>query len=348
MPMPDFFFFNVSQGVSVAGASANVPLNASVATGSLGSIHDVTACVQLGGGTAPRPTLTYDFSSGGYTSGWISFLIDGAATIAATGLEFVTISGPTSDLFRFATNGTTGSWDVQYWNGAAWTTIGSTLASPSLTGTVFRIDIRFILDNAAGEFSVYINGSLVRQLLSTDTIFTADTTLTKIKFTGITTATNTYLSVWMLVIDNVDTRTLLITEDLTLANGGATGFTNFETEIDEVINVANDVDVIVANAADLYETYTWNGIYNLYLGNTVEAVVLAVRARAQTDPGLYLRGVIRSGGVNYDVAGTPIQPLAGTFNNYLLVMETNPTTGVAFTTAQIDAYEWGLGSKSTP
>lgn len=351
MALPDFLFLSSIDGAPVSGTDGALVFDTSATGAGAAGTHNMSTGIALQGGTGTRCNIAFDISGGAYADGWISFMLNGMGTGLGS-VPIVTLSGPTADLFRFNTNGTLGHWDVQYWNGSAWTTIGATITSPIVddTGPCFRVDIRFILDNSAGEFSVYIDGALSRQLIATDTIFTADTTIDVIRFETNNSSSAHNLVVAAIIADSVDTRTLFIDEQIALGNGGETAFTGGETAIDQTIHsTAGDAAPNVATTAGQRETYTWNSVTSAYDSYAVEGVILAARARAVTDPGLYLRGIVRTGGVNY-AGDNSVQPAAGAFKpNNRMRFVNNPVTAAPWASvATVNSYEWGMEARSAP
>lgn len=350
MTLPDYYFFTREDASTLfIGANSTVSGAVSVLNGS-SPLHDMQSAFRPSGGAAPRSYAEFDFSGAAYASGWISFVITGNTNAPVASSTFVTFSGPTSDLFRFASNGTAGNWDVQYWDGGAWVTIGSTITTASIrTTTRSRIDIRFILDNAAGEFTIYRNGVSIASRTAADTIFTADTTLTKVRFTAIHTSTAQGIIYQALLVDSLDTRTLVIDENIATSEGGANDFSGGgEPAIDDYLSGWIGSTFETADAAGENQTYNFAAVSASYSGNTVEGVVLGIVARAQTDPGLYLRGIVRTGDVNYD-GDNSVQPTSGDWDTYYLKYEVDPSTGLAWAdTAAVNARSYGMNARGTP
>jgi hypothetical protein len=349
MSLPDFFFYSPQQAEVVEGTPTDlITITSSLADGT-GALHQLSSGIRFLSTAGTKCRARFDVSSEGYTEGWVSFCAYGASGSPVDGSPFFFLSGPTSDLLRGVRDGTGGNWKFQYWNGSAWTDIGATITTASLNSGIFRVDIHFILDNSAGEFSLYINGSLERQRVGEDTIFTADTTVDYISFAATNAGVNNYTNFVGIVVDSVDTRTLYIEEDITVSNGGSTAWAGVENDIDQVVNsIGGDATPIVASAAGQDETYTFAPITSAFDANSIEGVILAIRARAATNPGFYVRGIVRSGGTNYE-GDNSVQPLAGNFSMYDLRFENNPITAAPWAnTDAVEAVEWGVRSKSTP
>lgn len=107
-----------------------------------------------------------------------------------------------------------------------------------------------------------------------------------------------------------------------------------------------NVDETLADEADYNSTATVGfvdtfGYQAVGLTGTVHGVQLCVLAAGSS---LGIRGVCRIGGVDY--LSTNTETTSGTSKFHLFIWDTNPATGVAWTTADIDGAEFGYKYES--
>jgi hypothetical protein len=311
----------------------------------------IQSCIKIYGGSTSQGYIEFDVSSSAYTSGWIRFVARGPASVFATTNGFFSFYGPTTELFRLRMVNASGHWAAEYWNGSAFVQIGATVTSP-LASAIIKFDIRFIIANSGGEFTVYANGVNVASLTAADTLTTADTTLSKLRFAAQSTSQtvgNTTMTIWGgIVVDSADTRTILFDEATTAANGGETAWTNAEIDIDEVYGATTTTDFIVGDANLETETYTFGATAAGVAGNTVDGVYLVIHAKAQASPGLHIRGIARISATNYE-SDNSVQPTSAGWRSYALQFDNNPATAAEWANiAAVEAAEFGVRVKTTP
>jgi hypothetical protein len=276
--------------------------------------------------------------------------MDSVLSSQVTTTGYFSMFGGTTELFRLRQVNTSAHWIAEYWDGAAWASVGSTITSP-LASVANRYDIRFNLANSGGEFTIYVNGLEVATF-SGDTLTTADTTISKIRFTSPSTSGvigQTQSIVWGgIVFDSADTRNIVFDETIANATGAETGWTNDEPAIDDRYGSPNIADFIVGSADGQTETFIFNPAQGAVAGNNVDGVYLVISARAQTTPGLHIRGISRISGVNYE-SDNAVQPPSDAWREFILEFDLNPATAAEWVNpAAVDAAQWGVRVKATP
>lgn len=341
MTLPLAFFYSIEQAGSLVGSPFDTN---SFELRNAGNNY-VASAMRFNGGSPPD-SASFDISSLSLGAGYIDVGIEAAANATAD-RPVIVLSGASTDLLRISVINASEHWMVEYWNGSAWTQIGSDITATPLS-TASKITIGFDLDNAAGEFIVSQNGAVVASLTSADTLTTADTTIDFVTLQACATAATTDTFFWMLIVDDADTTTLFVDERFADANGGETDWSGGEPEIDEYINAADEANFISADANLERETFAFESSAAAIAAYTVEAVVLAIRARATADPGLYVQGIARKSATNYE-GDNSVQPAAGAFANYNLEFEVDPDGGGAWASvAAVENYELGLQAQSIP
>jgi hypothetical protein len=349
--LPAHAFFTLSQTSANVAGSTVTNAESTFSDAENATLDYIQSCMLVYGGSSAQGYIEFDVSSSAYTSGWIRFVTRGVQGVFATTNGFFSFYGPTTELFRLRMTNASAHWAAEYWNGSAFVQIGSTITSPLASGAI-KIDIRFIIANSGGEFTVYANGVNVASLTAADTLTTADTTLSKIRFTAQSTSSslsNNIMVIWGgVVVDAADTRTILFDEATTLANGGETAWTNAEIDIDEVYGAATTVDFIVGDANNETETYTFGATAAGVAGNTVDGVYIVIHAKAQASPGLHVRGIARISATNYE-SDNSVQPTSASWNSYALRFDNNPSTAAEWANiAAVEAAEFGVRVKTSP
>lgn len=248
----------------------------------------------------------------------------------AAGLNFLrlaTFSGSTTQ-FRF-----------QYWNGSAWTTIGS--AVNFTFNALMTFDIYFKIDNSAGEFTLYANGVSVAS-------FTGDTDLFsnqgmdrfQIWNTGEGSSGNTTWSE-MIVTDQSTIGMRLATIRPTGA-GNDQQWTGTFADVDDV-GVIDDANYISAASADLVENFALSNLSSVADDLEPVAIVQTGRIRKGATGPQNAQWNVRSNSANY-FSGN-ISGLTTSFANYYNVWDDDPDgSGIPWTISAINALQDGLKS----
>lgn len=128
-----------------------------------------------------------------------------------------------------------------------------------------------------------------------------------------------------------------------VGNGTHGDWTGDYTDINE--NGVNDLTVITANAADQISTFTVGQLTGLPTTLSVEAVIISLRAQTTALGPTGLRGVIRTGGLDFTSAD--FSHLSDAQGRFTAAWTLNPDTGVKWTFNEANAVDLEVGVKST-
>lgn len=256
---------------------------------------------------------------------------------ALTFIEFydTTVSN-TQALFRFTKSGNFNAANActfEYWNGSAWTSVGSFTTGTSITNITARMNIA----DSGGTAQAWYGGANIGSLTG-DTKFTASTTINRIKMTGGGAAASNDWTISEMVVADTDTRDFRVAALAPTGNGTNTAWTNDYLNVDET--GLDDTDYISGASNGDIETYTAGDIDSSLSTADVAAVVVATRSRRGGTGPQNLQGVVRTNSTNY--ASSSISNLSTAFGPAQAIWMTNPDTGSAWTYAQVNGLEIGV------
>lgn len=224
---------------------------------------------------------------------------------------------------------------LQYWNGSAWTTVGSSHTFQA--ASVNRILIHIKLDDAAGIVEWYNNGVLIASTSGIDSAVSI-TTLDNARFgpTDAGSLRNGCVYSGVIVADE-DIANVRYLQTAISGNGAETAWTGDYTMVDEAGR--NDADIIYsANNGDV-ETYTKGALNSLYNTYAVKGVGVMARALCGITGPQNLQLAARSGSTNGFSAN---KALAIKWDQYREFFDENPATAAAWTFAEADAAQVGV------
>lgn len=228
---------------------------------------------------------------------------------------------------------------MQYWNGSAWTTIGS--AFTIANDTRVQWDIHARIADSGGIFEWYIN-SVLASSFSGDTNLFAGSTVSKIAFGGTFSGTNFSSLLSQVIVADVDTRAMKLATIRPNANGTTGDWTGTYADVDEV-GSWSDADYISSGTANQVELF---GMSNLSAqAQTLDpiAFVMTARGRKGASGPQNVQAAVRTGGTDYFSGNmTGVTTSFGNFGQ--IKWEVNPQTGVAWTVSEIQAIEAGFKS----
>lgn len=292
--------------------------------------------------------MEFDISPHSLTDGWLSTSVRATSDQDAN-REIVLLSGPTSDLFRIVCVDTVtsgGSQKAQYWNGSSWVDIG-TLSTNLTSSSTYRLDVHWNIADSGGEFTVYVNGAS-EATMSGDTKFTSDTTVDTLRFTSVTNGSE-FTYVFPFMIADADSRALVMLSIQPNSNGFYTTLTGSETSVDDYLFGSSYTSTYAVGDAD-GEKLTLNfpdlSAYG-YTGYAVRGVALAFAAKAQSEPGLYIKPLTRKSSTDYAPTGS-FQPGSVAVEHFAYTMLNDPATGAAWSDqAAVDDTEFGIEMSTT-
>lgn len=271
------------------------------------------------------------------TTAWIHFALMRQGTVGShstqTVFEWLNESG--SARIRIRVDHSTQALTLQYWNGSAWTTAGSSITLN--LSVVQHIDLNVVCNSASGYATLYVSGT---QRITSGTIDLSGTTaLDKIRLYGTDNAGVVgYPLNWsqVIVADEPTVGWRLKTIAPTGA-GATTSWTGGYTEIDEA--VYSDADFINSSVADQVELFAHGT--TIPDGYSVQGIVVTARAKRGVTGPQNLQLALRSSGTTYFSSS---KALDVGYSAYLNVWETDPATSAAFTTSAITSLQFGVKS----
>jgi hypothetical protein len=294
-----------------------------------------TACARC----SIRPfTNTADYAeSPVYTSAttsWTHFEVTTGNSAGTSGNTLITwYNSSATAVFRLQFTGS-GVLQAQYWNGSAWTNIGST--------TTLSVSVRYIIDlkiicGSSGSFELYLNQTLT---LSGSASMGSVTNIARHRLQTPTSG-GTGGGFSQIICADVSTVGWKLYLKPPTGNGANTAFTGTFADVDETS--LNDADYIESVAANDVETYT--GAAMTFASGAVKAVVVSARALNIATGPQNMQLALRRSSTNYftaDVAG-----IGTGFAPFLGIWETDPSTGAAWTSANAALAANEFGVKST-
>lgn len=310
-----------------------------------GSSTGIVSYIQVVG-ASNASLLRQDVSAQSYTSGFMRVHL-GGSNFATADQVICVLEGATTDLFRLVVINTSEHWKAEYWDGASWTQVGATITVPALSTALQTVDIKWIIADSGGEWTVYVNG--VSTLTFTgDTLTTADTTVDFVRFPAPSTSTSVYTAVAGVCIDSVSTLDLVLTEEFSSGAGFHSDYDGTEAAVDNFvgsgtqesfITITTDLDrasfPFFANGAGVTASYT------------IEGVVLLSMAWAISDPGFIFQGFARQSATDTD-GDNQVQVIASGEEVFIrLDFDVDPATAVAWTSITVvEAAEFGYQAQT--
>jgi hypothetical protein len=246
---------------------------------------------------------------------------------------FNTAVSTTQALFQVDADNGVINWE--YWNGSAWVETGGDISNLTITTRV-RIDIHIIMSDSAGALELYVDGALAHTATTTDTIWTAATTIDRIRFGNYEGSVNSMI--WSAIfVSDEDSRALTFVHRPPIADGAQTAWTGTYDDVDETGE--NDANFITTTTNNAIETFTFADIG--FAGSSVAAVVVSLRAQGSASSPTQIEGVARIGGVDY--SQSLLEPAdTAAFGPVRAIFSFNPATSNEWTVADVDAAEFGV------
>lgn len=209
------------------------------------------------------------------------------------------------------------------------TQVGTNFTIPA--GGWFYLDI-YLKTGADGACAVFYNGSERMAQAAASMTYAPD--ISSVRFDG--DQRSNYGGV---VIATENTIGWRLGRLIPLANGANTAWTGDVSSVDETAN--NDSDYIYSGTADQVETYTVSNYPASFTGYVPRAVAVSARAKRNTTGPQGLQLCLRVDGTDY-FSATKTLGLGYTGQEH--VWETNPDTGLAWTSAQLVGLQIGVKS----
>lgn len=267
---------------------------------------------------------------------WLSFYYGETDTSSGAGRRYgVNFYSGTGLWFKWGGSGINNlNVNLQYWNGSAWTTVGSSIG---LTGnTVNRILIHIKIHDTAGILEWYNNGVLIASSTGIDTNI-GSSTLDNIRFSTVEAGRPSGCVYSAIMVADEDLTNWMYLQTAINGNGAETAWTGDYTNVDEPGR--NDADIIHSNTNGAVETYTKAALPSIYNTFAVKGVGVMARAMRGTTGPQNLQLAARSGSTNGFSAN---KALTIKWDQYREFFSTNPDTAAAWTFAEADAAQVGV------
>ncbi len=291
--------------------------------------------IRLGLSGVGENILTPVFTS--LTTAWVHWEWRYNTTSGMSGLTMQTLYNSSGTaVFRLQFTATS-VLQMQYWNGSAWTNIGSTT---TLTASVlYTFDLNVVC-GASGAAQFFIGGV---STLSGSASMTSVTNIAQLQFTRVTTSGTGAEQSWVsqIIVDDVSTVGCKYFSKPPTGNSGTnTAFTGAFGDVDET--VLSQADFIESTSANDVETFTGAAIT---LGSgTVRAVTVTGQAKVAATGPQNMQFALRRSSTNY--FGSNVTGLAAGYKPFCGVFTTDPSTTNPWVAADAAAAATEFGVKS--
>lgn len=228
---------------------------------------------------------------------------------------------------------------LQYWNGSAWTDIGSAYTQTS--GSRVTIDIHCKINDSGGEFSLYVDTVLKATMTGDTNVFSgSEVSYVEMAPTHSANATNQGWSQFIVSTD--DTRQMRLATLRPDGAGATSDWAGTYADVDDV-GFYTDSDYLTSNTANQVDTLTLTNLSTL--AQTLEplAVVVTGRARRGTSGPQNVQLGLHVGSTDYFAANEP--SLGSSFNNLTQrIWDQNPDTTADWTVSDIQSLQAGVKS----
>lgn len=231
---------------------------------------------------------------------------------------------------------------LQYWDGAAWQTVGAGL--PLTTGAHYVFTVRCKIHPTNGHFAFLVGGAVQAEVTGdTQTLVGGAYSVQWATWAGAPNqggnpAQNHWAEVILTTGDESPVGMRVRTHTLT-ADGTNTDWSGASSDVDEV--AVSTADVASSDAAGQVSTYALDDLPVALGANVVRGVMVTAYARCgATGPQNLQLSLQTNGGTH----SSPTQALTTGYRPVRYMFEGNPATSAEFTAPEIDALEAGVTS----
>lgn len=221
----------------------------------------------------------------------------------------------------------------QYWNGAAWTNIGSTW-TPTIN-TLYRVDIKIDITN--DQFDMRVGGTSVA---SGSVDLASLTNIEKVRFfqsSALVGSSQPYYSA--IIADDADTLDRWTMKGTLNGAGATNNFSNSYASIDE--SGIDDSDLVGSSVAGDISTYVFAD-FTVPSGHAVEAFCLTARARNTGAAPDNLKVAYRVSSTDYESGA--YANITTSYRGLFTGLAQNPNTTTDWTQTSVNAAEIGFES----
>jgi hypothetical protein len=235
-----------------------------------------------------------------------------------------------SDFGGTATGGSY-TWQLQYWNGTAWTNLGASFPTAAVRQV---IDLHLVANTASGEATIYCSGT---QRMTTTADLSGISGVAKFRNYGTSKTGNDRAAVSQVVISTTSTVAGRLWTVPVNGAGASSAWTGAYSNVDEITYA--DADFINYATADQVSTFAISA--PTLTGSVVRAVAVTARANCGSGGPQNLQLVLRSGGTNYFSSSKALDAGYGAFVN---IWETDPATSSAWVNTAVASLQPGVKS----
>lgn len=236
-----------------------------------------------------------------------------------------------------------GNFNLEYWNGASYTEIGSADFAPVSGGATLPITftIHIILHNTTGVFECWMD-DVLQWRYTGDTIFTGFTQCDQVILGSINSTTGSLYSTTVseLIVSTTPTWGYRVCSKVPSGDSATnTAWTGVYTDIDDA-GVVADGDTNTVDVNGDVETYTCGALGTTPALMVPIAVITAFRGQnSGAGSANNIKHCIRRSGTNYYSAS--VTGLSATLAPYIEVWALDPSTSAAWSVSGVDAAEFG-------
>lgn len=280
-------------------------------------------------GTGSSTSAYYDSAQfTAVTDGYYHGGIGAYAYPSGTITPLVLLDGSDVEVIRLRYNYSTSALTLQYWNGSAWTDVGSITLSLS---TLQDMDLHFVVNSASGSLRLYVSGT--KRIEGTGINLSGVASIRRHRIY----AAGYGPRISQNIVADEPTIGWRVTTVPPTGAGATTDWTGGYTEVDEI--TVSDADFVNSDTANEVELFSHST--TIPSGYTVRAVAVTARARCGASGPQNLQLALRSSGTTYFSGSKALDVGYGAFVH---IWETDPATSAAFTNASANSFQFGVKS----
>lgn len=269
---------------------------------------------------------------------WVSIELSEQGTNSGHNCSFEFLDGSGNEVFRirFINAGTSG-YDVDIWDGSAYSTVLS--GTGSVTSSAIRFDFQIVWNNTTGAVRGYREGVLDAEATAVDTILNSSTSVTSFDTDCSSTTGSDGLVFSALILADEDTRDMIFVQEDFTAEGALNTFsTGGFDEVDDVAGV-NDSDAAVSDATGQQLTLVGTLDNVIDTGYDIVAAVTKVRAVKAGSAVNNIAALSRISSTNYT---STAQAVDTTVEILQFIEDVSPATSLAWTASELEDMESGV------
>lgn len=282
-----------------------------------------------------------ELATTGQSEVWVHFQEYYSTTNAGSNVPLVTLFNASDVGVLRLYQVSSSSRKLQYWNGTAWTDIGSAYTQTS--GARVSIDIHCKIDDTVGIFELYVDSVLKASMTGDTNVFTgSEVSYVQFAPTHSTNTANQGFS--QAIVATEDTRLMKLATLRPNGAGSTSSWGGAYTDVDDV-GYNDDSDYITSDTADQVSTFATTDLSLTAQTLTPVGLIVSGRARRGTSGPQNIQLGLHTGGSDY--FGTAEPSLGTSFNNLSQrIWDQNPNTTADWTVSDLLSLEIGVKSNT--